>query len=486
MSPARVRNRVVFSLLGVFVSINCWDKISPRPTSAGSSATSPQSRPATRCSSSAPFPATRTGTDSRNLLGYDATPTSTRQRTSSGTPMKSVSGTANDRLQGRGRPGFLTDMGQVFLLFGFPTRSSSGRNANVSVPERSSSPSQEIEGSTTETTPAGRSGAPATARSQTWLYDADPTMGLPSGLEVRFRARPGIGYRLVESEELDEVLESRRAGLVAWPDIGYDLDGAGNLLPPSLPSDATRATELLDALLALCQPHLDFLESQWIPGRRDAAVSNLTLTDGDTTALVFDVLSRYGRKVDLEGVLHYDVGDHFRCFGLEANPSISTNIHVLGALRRAGLGLERENMRAVLAFLKRTQTLNMFWFDKWHASPYYTTAHAILSLTGLADMLIDDAIYWVVTTQNRDGSWGYYMPTAEETAYCLQALSIWKQSGGRVPQDVIERGTFWLEQHAEPPYAPLWIGKSLYAPVLVVRSAILSALALAREGEHGH
>jgi hypothetical protein len=127
----------------------------------------------------------------------------------------------------------------------------------------------------------------------------------------------------------------------------------------------------------------------------------------------------------------------------------------------------------------------MFWFDKWHASPYYTTAHAILSLAGLADTLIDDAVYWILTTQNRNGSWGYYVPTAEETAYCLQALCLWKKSGGQVPTDVIERGATWLEQHAEPPYEPLWIGKSLYAPVLVVRSAILSGLALAREGVDG-
>jgi len=240
-----------------------------------------------------------------------------------------------------------------------------------------------------------------------------------------------------------------------------------------------------DRELALCQPHLDFLESRWIPGQGIAAVSNLTLTDGDTTALVFDVLTRYGREVDLEGVLHYDAGDHFRCFGLEANPSISTNIHVLGALRRAGLGLDQEPVRTILTFLERTQTLQMFWFDKWHASPYYTTAHAVLSLAGLADDLLDDAIYWIVTTQNRDGSWGFYLPTAEETAYCLQALSIWVQKGGQVPRQVIERGAAWLQERAEPPYVPLWIGKSLYAPVLVVRSAILDALALVQEREHG-
>jgi hypothetical protein len=46
--------------------------------------------------------------------------------------------------------------------------------------------------------------------------------------------------------------------------------------------------------------------------------------------------------------------------------------------------------------------------------------------------------------------------------------------GGR-----IEQGMRWLRSHTEPPYPPLWIGKSLYCPELLVQSVILSALALA-------
>ncbi len=240
-------------------------------------------------------------------------------------------------------------------------------------------------------------------------------------------------------------------------------------------------SSLDDDLLALCQPHLDFLESQWIPGKGIAAVSNLTLTDGDTTAMIYDVLVQFGRAVDMAGIMYYAQGDHFRCFGLEANPSISTNIHVLNALRRSGFGPQDEWVQKILLFLQRTRTLQMFWFDKWHASPYYATAHAIIASAGYDNNLVGDAIYWILATQNEDGSWGYYMPTAEETAYCLQALSVWKQHGGKVPANVLRRGRAWLLGHAEPPYPPLWIGKSLYCPILVVRSAVLSALALTQE-----
>jgi len=36
-----------------------------------------------------------------------------------------------------------------------------------------------------------------------------------------------------------------------------------------------------------------------------------------------------------------------------------------------------------------------------------------------------------------------------------------------------------LNEHAVDPYLPLWIGKGLYCPQYIVRSAILSALGMA-------
>jgi len=236
-------------------------------------------------------------------------------------------------------------------------------------------------------------------------------------------------------------------------------------------------------LLDLCQPHLDFLQAAWTPKKGIGFAAGYTPKDSDVTSLVYEVLNSFGRSADFEALLQYEEETHFRCYELEANPSISANIHVLSALRRAGLGIEHPSVAKVLEFLFRAQALQLFWFDKWHASPYYTTAHAIIACAGYVDWLVDDAAYWVLETQNPDGSWGYYMPTAEETAYCLQALIIWKRQGHQVPQDVLKRGADWLTAHTEPPYPPLWIGKCLYCPELVVRSAILSALKLVEQEE---
>src|SRR5258706_2728122 len=235
---------------------------------------------------------------------------------------------------------------------------------------------------------------------------------------------------------------------------------------------------LNEELLALCQPSLKALGDLWQPGQGIAAVGGLTLTDGDTTAMAYDVLTRFGCSADLEGVLQYEQVEHFRCFAHEANPSISTNVHVLGTLRQAGFEVQHPSVQKILRFLYQVQTDHSFWFDKWHASPYYTTAHAIIACAGYVDELATSAVKWILRTQNPDGSWGFYMPTAEETAYCLQALAIWKQKGGQVPTNTLKRGAAWLVDHMEMPYPMLWIGKCLYCPELVVYSSILSALML--------
>lgn len=236
-----------------------------------------------------------------------------------------------------------------------------------------------------------------------------------------------------------------------------------------------------DELLLLCQPHLDSLEVAWEPGRGVGHTIDYTLKEGDDTSVSYEVLTHFGRAVDLEAVLNYEHVYYYRCFELESTPSISTNIHVLGALRESGRDKNHPSVQKVLNFLKNVRTNEAFWFDKWHASPYYATGHSIIACADYANDLVDNAISWILRTQNSDGSWGYYTPTAEETAYCLQSLVTWKRCGHHVPSGILKRATEWLFRHRNPPYPPLWIGKCLYCPELVVRSAILSALVLGNQ-----
>jgi halimadienyl-diphosphate synthase len=190
-------------------------------------------------------------------------------------------------------------------------------------------------------------------------------------------------------------------------------------------------------------------------------------------------LLRFNCEKDLASVLLYEEKDHFRCFDLEANPSISANIHVLGALGQAGLDQRNSSVQKVLNFLHKARGQNPFWVDKWHSSPYYATAHAFIAGAVFAQELVSESVQWIIESQKENGSWGTYLSTAEETAYALQALWIWNEKVAKLPKSIFKNGARWLKEHLNEPYPPLWIGKCLYNPNLVIRSAIISALALA-------
>lgn len=228
------------------------------------------------------------------------------------------------------------------------------------------------------------------------------------------------------------------------------------------------------------KPHIEFLSKAWEPRRGVSFATNYSVRDSDDTVITYSALLRFGIEKDLASILAYEEKDHFRCFDLEANPSISANIHILDALRQSGLSQKNSSIQKIFAFLKKTKGNSAFWVDKWHASAYYPTAHAIIACAGFENELVADSVEWLLQTQNSDGSWGTYVSTAEETAYALQALWVWNEKAAKIPKSVFKNGARWLMEHLAQPYPPLWIGKCLYNPQLVIRSAVISALALTK------
>ncbi len=242
------------------------------------------------------------------------------------------------------------------------------------------------------------------------------------------------------------------------------------------------ANALTPANGTIWQPHLDHLRRSWRPGQGVGFSAECSLVESDDSSMTFEVLTRLGAPPDLDTILGYEDTEHFRCFPLELNPSLSANIPVLGALRQAGLEVMHPVVQKVAQFLRRNQSASAFWADKWHVSPYYATAHAIIACAGYCDELVRGAVDWVLGTQNPDGAWGYYMPTAEETAYCIQALSVWNRHQSHPVVEPVRSGAAWLADHYDDgARQPLWIGKCMYYPGLVVQSAVLSALYLAAQ-----
>ncbi len=233
---------------------------------------------------------------------------------------------------------------------------------------------------------------------------------------------------------------------------------------------------------AACLPHLDYIEKHWKPGQGLGFSKSFTVTDGDDTSVGFEILSKFGRKPELEAVLNYEEENWFRCFELERNPSVDVNVHVLGALRQAGYEASHPSVKKIINFIRTMRQPAGYWLDKWNLSPYYTTSHISMLCRGYDDELSEESINWILNTQKADGSWGFYgFPTAEETAYCLQALKIYQKHWGKGLQESIKQARGWLSQNCEPPYPPLWIDKSLYRPDVIVKSTIISALILTEE-----
>lgn len=229
----------------------------------------------------------------------------------------------------------------------------------------------------------------------------------------------------------------------------------------------------------ICNHHLDVLETHWKPGKGLGFSDQFTLPDGDDTSVAFEILAKHGRTPNLADVLDYEEDNWFRCFQYEANPSVDVNVHALGALKQAGYDRTHPRVQKILSFVRSKRNPRKYWLDKWHLSPSYTTAHVIICARGYDDALCEESVQWMLDSQKSDGSWGFFnKSTAEETAYCIQALAMWQKHTGKSFSSQIQQAGLWLEKHCEAPYPPLWMDKSLYCPEILVKSCILSALTL--------
>jgi len=206
--------------------------------------------------------------------------------------------------------------------------------------------------------------------------------------------------------------------------------------------------------------------------------SMYSASDADCTAMVYSVLRYAGYEPPSQVFRRFERDCHFVCYPWERDndASLSVNIHVLHALQ----GLEQDSTTRIVNFLGSRMNSQGYWQDKWHISPYYATGHAVIALIGSEHELTKGAVQWMLDTQRPDGSWGYYgHPTAEETAYCLQALSAYDRYVEPVDRSALAHGREWLLTcRLEMP--ALWVGKCLYTPVRVVESAIYSALVMTR------
>ncbi len=211
--------------------------------------------------------------------------------------------------------------------------------------------------------------------------------------------------------------------------------------------------------------------------------------DSDDTAGALCALASVGSPRSVDSLRHYDAGAHFQCFLGEQTPSTSTNAHILDALD-AKPRIEHRGLRwykaaaDIVRWLISEQEPEGYWWDKWHASPYYATMCCALALTRQAApdsaAAVRKAAQWVRATQRVDGSWGRWRGSIEETAYAMRILLGSDEMTSFDSTSCIARGAnYLLRADGDTEHPELWHDKCLYAPLAVVEAARIGALHLA-------
>lgn len=201
--------------------------------------------------------------------------------------------------------------------------------------------------------------------------------------------------------------------------------------------------------------------------------TDVLFTDPDCTSNGVRAMLLAGYKnIKPETLLRFYNGTCIETFTGELSASLSTNIHVLSALRLMTSTPEIENcIHQLQKWLGQQLKANKGVFsDKWHFSPFYPMARAIIALEGINDDVSQSCADWLVEQQYNNGGWGYYgYATPEESAFALHALSYYAKTK-TLDTAIFQKGLKFLKATPDIPYEALWIGKVFYGPKAVVSS----------------
>lgn len=306
------------------------------------------------------------------------------------------------------------------------------------------------------------------------------------GALVRF-ASPDGGLANSPSATAALCRASGDPGVFGYLKVVADLDPAGGV-PSIYPTEAFELAWVLHHLqrAGLLAPriacHRMAQLRRLMRARGHMALSDtFPLPDPDDSAMALIVLHDAGHDVGhlLDGLLAFEGESCFFTYPGERDGSVTPNARVLEALslRPGAFAAQR---RKLLEFLRGTCQEDAWWYDKWHVSPYYATAQVTFALLRAGDWPMRKTARWLLETQRADGSWGWYRQgTPEETAYAVLNLDALARVGAEVPAPVWAKAHDYLTAHLDGPYPELWVGKSLYTPHDVARSAVLAGAAVA-------
>ncbi len=268
---------------------------------------------------------------------------------------------ADQMFQQRGMKGFETDMGQIVLLMGQPAqrqrgeRRGGGRGFDASGGGAGGGAGGDDRGpgGGVGADPRGGGGfgrgAGGGGGSMVWIYDPNPQFGFPDGLSIEFRQRAQFGFRIVETDELKEILDRVKTRLVANPSINYARNEEGRLRklddlydpnsPAKLILQALRDTQTETTDIGF-ESHFAHFRSNtaetYIPSLMEMDASQLTWKGDEADTTVFYVIedvdgfpltqneenyspTRVGDKAALEFPIQLAAGQYTVYMGIRDN-----------------------------------------------------------------------------------------------------------------------------------------------------------------------
>jgi hypothetical protein len=215
---------------------------------------------------------------------------------------------------------------------------------------------------------------------------------------------------------------------------------------------------------------LQLLNRNWHNGIEGLSYSQIfPINDGDITSVGYSVLRWGGYEPSDEPLLALWSKNCTKTYPNERGVSISTNIHLLSALRSQPGHPRLDYMHRVTDWLKDQTRSGTLYDDKWHLSPFYTVSHALSAFLDWDADMERECLCFILDHQNDDGGWGWQGPTTlEETAHCLLALNEAYEAGLLKSLEPIRRAAPLFSGKFVVPKERMWIGKALYRPVEIL------------------
>ena len=221
-------------------------------------------------------------------------------------------------------------------------------------------------------------------------------------------------------------------------------------------------------------PHFDSvmksLSINWHKGIQGLSYSQIfPINDGDISSVGYTVLSWGGYVPSDEPLLALWSDNCTKTYPNERGVSISTNIHLLTALRNQPGTPNLDYMNLVTDWLKEQVKPDTLYDDKWHLSPFYTVSHALSAFLNWDRDMETRCLAFILDHQRDDGGWGWQgRTTLEETGHCLLALNEAFDSGVLTDITPIKRAAHLFKNSLLNPQERMWIGKALYRPVEIL------------------